>query len=148
MPTGNIDVVWARGETRWRDLKPDITQARQVTVITEQSVYLLDLERGVLVRLPGLWANSMGGDATEVPLMAVRVATSCGLVLSAGEAGPRYSTPLLMVLAGWCTTGAVTDAVAALHQRHGGGPVSPPAHDGPPCGALYCSAERGGPGCW
>lgn len=138
-----VEVLWALGEAQWRDLRPDIVAAGRVTAVTAQSVHLLDVELGVAVRVPGPWANTLCGDATEWPLLSVPTATPCGLVLHLGEVGRRCSTPLVLLLGGWVGPDAVAGPLDALHRRVGPGPLTRPEHLGESCGALYCSAHQG-----
>lgn len=139
----SVEVLWALGEAPWRDLRADIAAAERVTAVTAHSVHLLDLHRGVAVRIPGPWANDLDGATAERPLLSVVVATPCGLMLLLGDVGRRCSTPLVLLLGGWLGTDAVTGQVAALHLRHTAAVALASGHPAEPCGALYCSAQRG-----
>ena len=139
-----VQVLWALGEAQWTDLSPDIAAAGRVTAVTAHSVHLLDVDRGVAVRVPGPWGNDLDGTIVERPLLSVVVATPCGLLLLLGDVGRRCSTPLVLLLGGWLGVEAVTGQVAALHRRHAVTVPIAAGHPDEPCGALYCSAQRGG----
>ena len=143
-----VELMWALGEAPWRDLRTDIAAAGRVTAVTAHSMHLLDVHRGVAVRVPGPWANDLDGDIVERALLSVLVATPCGVLLHLDDVGRRCSTPLVLLLRGWLGAEAVTGQVAALHRRHA---VTVPIAAGHPderCGAVYCSARQGGQGCW
>lgn len=138
-----VEVLWALGEAQWRDLRTDIAAAGRVTAVTAHSVHLLDVRLGVAVRIPGPWANDLDGATVERPLLSVLVATPCGLLLLLDDVGRRCSTPLVLLLGGWLGVEVVTGPVAVLLRRHA---ISVPlavGHPDEPCGAIYCSVQRG-----
>jgi hypothetical protein len=140
-----VEVLWALGEAPWRDLRPDIAAAGRVTAVSAHSVHLLDVDRGVAVRVPGPWGNDLdAGAIVERPLLSVIVATPCGLLLLLDDVGRRCSTPLVLLFGGWLGAEAVTGQVAALLRRHGAAVPTAAGHPDVPCGAFYCVAREGG----
>lgn len=138
-----VEVIWALGEAQWRDLRPDVAAAGRVTAVTGHSVHLLDVDRGVAVRVPGPWATDPDGPIVERSLLSVVVATPCGVLLLLDDVVRWCSTPLVLLLGGWLDVETFTGQVAALHRRHA---VTVPIATGHPdesCGAIYCSPQRG-----